>query len=85
MNRPLRIAFALSLYGIGLALGACSGDDGSKSGASGNSSTVKGGTTCTPNQTVFCRCGPEAGNAAGEDGYVHGPMIPEPPRPWPCA
>jgi cysteine-rich repeat protein len=64
MNSPLRLAIAIGLLGASLL--ACSGSD---KAAAPTPSGKGGSTSCTPNQTVFCRCGPEAGKAAGEGAY----------------
>ncbi len=53
---------ALSLTLSGLVMLACSSDE-----KAATPTTPK--TLCTPNQTIFCRCGPDTGKAAGQEGY----------------
>jgi len=63
MKSSLRLLLCFSLYAAALA--ACSKDE-----AAAPPTATKGGKTlCVANQTVYCRCGPETGNAVGLEGF----------------
>ena len=67
----LALSLAVSVSFAGAGLFACASDPPSPPGSTtkkGKGGSGGGGGVCTPNQTVFCRCGPET-QTPGEDGY----------------
>lgn len=61
------LSLGLTLALFGTLVVACGGGDDPPSNTTKTGSSS--GQICNPNQTVYCRCGPESGNAAGDDGY----------------